>query len=243
MKRRRPHVAAALLVLSFCHVAGAAEEAYAKAVQAELDRLKQYVTDVGKRVVQLQQLLVESEQRNRKQAQLIDSLERQLSERRQLEPQHHQRVRRTFFDGLATRLPASPVYRVESDRLVVAADPVFVFGTGELGAEGELRLRPLLAALLQATSALPRELHWRLRVEGHTDRRPLRNNSRFPSNWELSTARAVSLLRFLQRSGVADGRLYAAGFAATRPEARGDGKAAHRRNRRIEVHLELAGQS
>ena len=243
MKRRWLHVAVASLALSFGHAVGAAEDAYAKAVQAELDKLKQYVTDVGKRVVQLQQLLVESEQRNRTQAQLIDSLERQLSERRQLEPQYHQQVRRTFFDGVATRLQASLVYRVEKDRLVVAADPVFVFGTGELGAEGQLRLRPLLDALRQATMALPRELDWRLRVEGHTDRRPLRNNARFPSNWELSTTRALSLLRFLQRSGVADGRLYAAGFAATQPVARGDGKAAHRRNRRIEVHLEFPGQS
>jgi chemotaxis protein MotB len=135
------------------------------------------------------------------------------------------------------------VYRVEKDRVVVAADPVFVFGTGELGAEGESRLHPLLEALHQAAATLPADLEWRLRVEGHTDRRPLRNSSRFPSNWELSTARAVSLLRFLQRSGISDDRLYAAGFAATRPAARGEGKAAHRRNRRIELHLEFSDQS
>jgi chemotaxis protein MotB len=241
MKGRWLPVAAVSFAVWFGHAAGA-EDAYTQAVQAELDKLRQYVTDVGQRVVQLQQLLIESEQRNRSQAQLIDSLERQLRERQQLEPQYQQRVRRAFFDGLATRLPASPVYRVEKDRLVVAADPVFVFGTGEIGAEGESRLHRLLDGLRQAAAALPAGLEWRLRVEGHSDQRPLRNNARFPSNWELSTARAVSLLRFLQRSGVADGRLYAAGFAATQPVARGDGKAAHRRNRRIELHLEFPGQ-
>jgi len=242
MRARLP-LLIALASLLTAYAASAIGDAHPAVVQAELDKLRQYVTDVGTRVVQLQQLLIESEQRNHTQAQLIDNLERQLSERGQREPQYRQRVRRAWFDGLATRLPASPVYRVEEDRLIVAADTVFVFGTGELGAEGESRLQSLAHALQQAVAALPQGLDWRLRVEGHTDRRPLRNNARFASNWELSTARAVSLLRFLQRHGFAPDTLYAAGFAATRPLTRGDGKSAHRRNRRIEVHLELTEAS
>jgi chemotaxis protein MotB len=126
---------------------------------------------------------------------------------------------------------------VQPDRLVIASDPVFVFGTGELGAEGQDRLRPLAAVLASLLAQLPEEFPWRVRIEGHSDSRPLRADRRFDDNWELSTARALGILQFLVANGIAEDRLSAVGLAATRLRDPGSSKAAHRRNRRIELHL------
>ena len=84
---------------------------------------------------------------------------------------------------------------------------------------------------------MPSEFPWRLRIEGHSDSRPLRSNPRFDSNWELSSARAVSLLQFLVAQGLPEDRLSAVGLADTNLRDPGSSKASHRRNRRIELHL------
>lgn len=230
-----------LLMMLF--TAAAAFAGYDAADQAELAKLRGYVNEVGARVAQLQQQLVESERRNQLQSQLIEALEGRLSEQQRNSREFLQAQRLAFFADLRDRLPLSPVYRVESDRVVVSADPVFVFGKGEIGAEGQARLHPLALALQQSVQTLPHDRAWRLRIEGHTDSRPIRSNRRFSDNWELSAARSVSMLQFLHSRGIAAEHLSAAGFAATRPLADGDSKADHRRNRRIEVHLELEGTS
>lgn len=211
----------------------------ADADPGELGQLRAYVSDLASRITGLQKLLVESEQRNQRQSQLIERLETRLAECRYTDPSERQQTRRDFFHDLAEQVPLSPVYRVEAEHLLVMADPVFVFGTGQIGAEGESRLQPLAQTLSRLVERLPQQVGWRLRIEGHTDARQIRGNSRFASNWELSAARAVALLRFLRRQGIAADRLYASGFAATRPLSTALTSAAHRRNRRIEVHLEL----
>ena len=230
--RHLPFVLALLL-------AGPAFAACDAADQAELAKLRGYVDQVDSRVAQLQQLLEESEKRNLLQSQLIDALEERLNQQQRNSPEALQAQRRAFFSGLREHLPLSPIYRVEKDHLVVSTDPVFVFGTGEIGAEGQSRLQPVVQALQKVVGQLPDGRVWRLRVEGHTDSRPIRSNRRFSDNWQLSAARAVSMLRLLHGGDIGTEHLYAAGFAATRSLAVGDSKADHRRNRRIEVHLEL----
>ncbi len=236
MLTARPGLCALLLWLL---PAGAAHAACDAADQAELDKLKGYVSEVGESLVLLQQQLADSERRKRTQAQLIEQLEQRLLEQQRAGPQGRRERTRAFFHDLAGNLPLSPVYRIETDRLIVSADAVFVFGTGEIGAEGISRLHPVAVALRRSTAGLDPDQPWRLRIEGHTDSRPIRSNRRFPSNWELSAARAVSLLKILRSGGIEAERLYASGFAAVRPLSDGSSKADHRRNRRIEVHLEL----
>jgi chemotaxis protein MotB len=209
------------------------------AEQAELAKLQRYVGEASTRVVELQQLLQASEQRNRLQSELIDALEARHQAQLAAKPDYRLQVRERFFHELAGQLPLSPVYRVERDRLVVQVDPVFIFRSAEIGAEGEARLAALAPALQLATQSLPGNLAWRLHVQGHSDARPLRGNAPFPSNWGLSAARAVAFLHQLRRNGIAERHLYASGLAATRLAATGNSKAAHRKNRRIEVHLEL----
>jgi chemotaxis protein MotB len=185
----------------------------------------------------LRQRLAEAEQQNRRQADVIEAMSRQLQGLDPHTTDTRLRWRQALFADLERRLPGSPVAWVDDQHLVIATDPVFVFGTGELGEEGRDRLLPVAQALVAALDTLPPDLDWRLEVAGHTDRRPLRGNARFPSNWELSASRAVAVLRYLHEQGVASPRLVASGYAATVPLDPAINKAAHRRNRRVEIRL------
>jgi len=207
---------------------------------AQLEAMRRHAAAIEENLQALNAALRNAEQRNVEQARQVEALEAELQVLRARDPGGHEKRRREFFAALNRELPLSALYEVQPDRLIVAADPVFIFGKGELGAEGQDRLTPLAATLRGLVERLPADLPWRLRVEGHSDSRPLRTNRRFESNWELSAARALSMLRFLVASGLPEDRLSAVGLADTRLRDPGDSKAAHRRNRRIEIHLGYA---
>lgn len=205
--------------------------------QQQLQVLRSHVSEAVDQMARLQQNLIRAEQRNRSQSDLIEQLESELEAQRPASLIGQRAMREQLFARLRQQLPLSPVYQVAEDHLSIANDLVFVFGTGELGAEGESRLRALAKALVAGLAQLPSDASWRLRVEGHTDKRAIRSNRRFSDNWSLSTARAVAVLRFLNKQGVPSGHIEAAGLAATRLLDLGENKPAHRRNRRIELHL------
>jgi len=202
--------------------------------QSQLEKLADYLAEVQDQVSRLQAALEAAEARNREQTALIDRLEASLRAHEVCQPGEQDSIRQQFFSDLAARLEPSPVYRLEGDRVVIAADTVFVFSRAEIGAEGESRLHPLAVALQAAVEGLPEGIAWRLRVEAHSDARPLRANSRFASNWELSAARATEMLHFLARQGFPEQSLVAVAWAATIPAG---GERDHRRDRRIELKL------
>lgn len=204
---------------------------------AQLDAMRGHAAAIEQSLHKLSDALLRAEQRNAEQTREIERLQAELRAQRARDPAEQERQRRDFFLALRRALPVSAIYEVQPDRLLIAADPVFIFGKGELGAEGRDRLTPLVDTLRELVARLPAEYPWRLRVEGHSDSRPLRSNARFESNWELSAARAVSMLRFLVDSGFAEDHLAAVGLADTHLRDPGDSSAAHRRNRRIEIHL------
>lgn len=206
--------------------------------RAQIDRLQNQTAELLDQVVRTRTLLTTAQESNRSQAVHIGQLERRLAELPSGAPEVP--LRQALFQHLQLVLPPSALYRVMTDRLVIFADPVYVFGKGMIGAEGIDRLDPVLAVLRDGLSMLPPEVPWRLRVEGHTDPRPLRANPRFPSNWELSAARAVAMLRLLESYGVQANRLIASAHAAQRPLKAGRDARTHRLNRRIEIHLGLA---
>lgn len=204
---------------------------------AQLDAMRRHASAIEESVQKLNESLRRAERRNAEQTREIERLEAELRAQRAVNPEEHERQRREFFRALRRALPASALYEVQPDRLIIAADPVFIFRKGEIGEEGQDRLTPLADALRGVVSQMPAEFPWRLRIEGHSDIRPLRSNHRFESNWELSSARAVSFLRFLVAQGLPEDRLTAVGMADTRVRDPGESAAAHRRNRRLEVHL------
>ena len=232
-----------LLLMAPAYAAGPPQDAdqelqqLLEQTQSQLEAVGRHADAAAAELATLRQRLAEAEQQNQRQAGQIESLSQRLQGLGPQLPDERLRWRQILFQDLGRRLPNSPVARVDGQQLLIPTDPVFVFGTGELGEEGRDRLLPVARALVAALDTLPPDLDWRLEVAGHTDRRPLRGNARFPSNWELSASRAVAVLRFLHEQGVASPRLVAAGYAATVPLDPAINKAAHRRNRRVEIRL------
>ncbi|MSP83000.1 MAG: peptidoglycan -binding protein [Alphaproteobacteria bacterium] len=151
--------------------------------------------------------------------------------------QELERYRSEFFGRLREVLGEHPDVRIEGDRFVFQSEVLFASGSADLGAEGKTQLGAIAATLLEIAATIPTDLHWILRVDGHTDIVPI-NNLLYPSNWELSTARAISVVRFLISQGVPANRLVAAGFGEFQPMDARDDEIGRRRNRRIELKLD-----
>ena len=146
------------------------------------------------------------------------------------------RYRSEFFGRLREILGDRPDIRVGGDRFVFQSEVLFAPGSADLSDDAKTELAPVIAALKEISAKIPPDISWMLRVDGHTDRRPI-NNPQFPSNWELSTARAISVVRFAVDEGIPASRVAAAGFADKQPIDPRSTEDAYRRNRRIELKL------
>ncbi|MBF0335658.1 MAG: peptidoglycan -binding protein [Alphaproteobacteria bacterium] len=147
------------------------------------------------------------------------------------------RYRSEFFGRLREVLGSQPGIRVEGDRFVFQSELLFGTGSAEVGEAGQAQLAQLSRTLLDISKQIPTDLAWVLRVDGHTDRVPIAT-ARFASNWELSTARATSVVKFLIAQGIPPERLAAAGFGEFQPLDHNPGEEALARNRRIELRLD-----
>lgn len=141
-----------------------------------------------------------------------------------------------FFGRLRKILGNNPAVEIEGDRFVLQAALLFESGAAVLGDQGRIHLTTLAETLIAISRKIPEDINWILRIDGHTDRVPI-NNAAFPSNWELSAARAVAVVRFLSQRGVPEKRMAAAGFSKYHPIDTADTPAAYQRNRRIEIKL------
>ncbi len=147
-----------------------------------------------------------------------------------------ERYRSEFFGRLRDALGGRTDVQVVGDRFIVPTDILFESGSADLGSAAQERLGPLAATLREVSAEIPSNIDWVLRIDGHTDRRPI-HTARFPSNWELSTARAVAIVKLLVVEGVPAHRLSANGFGQFQPLDAADNEAAYAKNRRIELQL------
>jgi len=148
--------------------------------------------------------------------------------------QELQRYRSEFFGRLRDILGTRPGIRVSGDRFVFQSEVLFASGSAELGDDGKRQVAQLARTILVISRDIPDEVDWILRVDGHTDDVPI-STPRFRSNWELSAARAISVVRYLIDQGVPPSRLAAAGFGEFQPIVEGNSPQARARNRRIEL--------
>uniref|UniRef100_UPI0035655A28 OmpA family protein n=1 Tax=Sneathiella sp. TaxID=1964365 RepID=UPI0035655A28 len=125
---------------------------------------------------------------------------------------------------------------IVGDRFVFQSEVLFDEGRAELGPRGREDMAKFAETLLSIAKDIPPEIDWILRVDGHTDKQPI-NTSRFPSNWELSIARALSVTKFLISQGVPPARLAPTGFGEFQPIDPRDDEIGYLRNRRIELKL------
>lgn len=147
-----------------------------------------------------------------------------------------QRYRSDFFGKLREVLGGRSDIQIVGDRFVVPSELLFASGTDELTPVARQQLDSLATTLSEVANEIPSDVDWVLRIDGHTDRRPIATG-RFPSNWELSSARAIAIVKYLVTRGVPANRLSANGFGEFRPLDPGDSEAAYAINRRIEIQL------
>jgi chemotaxis protein MotB len=146
------------------------------------------------------------------------------------------RFRSEFFGRLRELLGERADVRIVGDRFVFQSEVLFPSASAEIGTNGRDELRKLAQSLREITAEMPTDIPWVLQIDGHTDRRPIRTPE-FPSNWELSTARAINVGKFLIDEGIPAERVAVAGFGSFHPIDDRDDEIAYRRNRRIEIKL------
>jgi chemotaxis protein MotB len=210
--------------------------ATARAV-AQIEILNQQISALRKQIGALETALGASEQKQ-KDAQLhIADLGQRLNVALAQRVQELSRYRSDFFGKLREILGNRPDIRVVGDRFVFQSEVFFDSGAAVLRPEGRAELDKLAGALLDLDKQIPSEINWVLRVDGHTDMRPLSGTTGFKTNWELSAARAISVVQYLISKGVPPQRLVAAGFGEFQPIDPGNTEEAFSRNRRIELKL------
>jgi chemotaxis protein MotB len=204
--------------------------------QAEVILLNRKLDDLRSQLEEIGRALRAAEATKAAQAAEIDDLGERLNVALAREVNRLARYRSDFFGRLREILGANPSVRIVGDRFVLPSELLFDSGSATLEPAGRDELRKLAATVRELGARIPPDLDWILRVDGHTDRVPI-NTPAFASNWELSTARAVTVVEFLVAEGIAPSRLSAAGFGEHHPIDPGDSPEAYRGNRRIELKL------
>ena len=204
---------------------------------SQVELLNQQIAALRKQIGALESALDASEARDRESNAKIADLGRRLNVALAQRVQELNRYRSDFFGRLREILSDRENIRIVGDRFVFQSEVLFPVGSEEINEAGQAEMRKLAQAIIELQQEIPPEINWVLRVDGHTDDRPLSGTGRYRDNWELSTARATSVVKFLIEQGVPANRLVAAGFGEHQPLDTTDTDEARSRNRRIELKL------
>jgi chemotaxis protein MotB len=204
------------------------------AARAETALLNDQIQALNDQIAELNKLLEVSEARDAAQQSQIVDLGKRLNVALAGKVQELARYRSEFFGKLREILGNRSDIRIVGDRFVFQSEVLFEQGQAELGPAGQVQLISFADTLKEIAARIPSDIDWVLQVNGHTDKIPIRT-AQFPSNWELSTARAISVVKFLESRGIDPNRMSAAGFAQYQPLDTGNSDEALRRNRRIEM--------
>jgi chemotaxis protein MotB len=204
---------------------------------SQVELLNQQIAALRKQIGALEAALEVSEQRDRESNTKIADLGRRLNVALAQRVQELNRYRSDFFGRLREILSDRENIRIVGDRFVFQSEVLFQTGSAVINEAGQDEMRKLAGAILELQREIPPEISWVLRVDGHTDNIPLSGTGRYRDNWELSSARATSVVKFLIDQGVPANRLVAAGFGEYQPIDEADTPEARSRNRRIELKL------
>lgn len=213
-----------------------AEKQISLRAMAQIEILNQQIAALRRQLAAIEQALEASESRDKDAQSRILDLGARLNLALAQRVQELTRYRSDFFGKLSAILGNRPDIRVVGDRFVFQSEVFFDTGQAVLKPEGRTELDQIAAALSELDSKIPKEIAWVLRVDGHTDVRPV-SGATFKSNWELSAARAISVVQYLVSRGISPQRLVAAGFGEFQPIDPATTDEAYTRNRRIELKL------
>ena len=203
---------------------------------AQVEALNQQIAALRRQLAAIEQALDASEQKNKESQSRITELGQRLNVALAQKVQELSRYRSDFFGKLREILGNRPDVRIVGDRFVLQSELFFDTGKADLLPAATAELDKIATALTGLEQQIPKDIPWVLRVDGHTDVRPITSGA-FKSNWELSSARAIAVVKYLIGKGVNPQRLVAAGFGEFQPIDSGTTEEAYRRNRRIEFKL------
>ena len=203
---------------------------------ARIELLNQQIAALRRQIAALNEALEAAEGRDQDSKTQIADLGRRLNVALAQRVQELARYRSEFFGRLRQILSQRSDIRVVGDRFVFQSEVLFPKGSAEINPAGRPELDKLASAMRELETEIPKDLAWVLRVDGHTDTDPIQTSA-FSSNWELSAARAIAVVKELIAQGVSPNRLVAAGFGEFQPIEQGDSEEIKTRNRRIELKL------
>ncbi|GAB4139826.1 MAG: peptidoglycan -binding protein [Sphingomonadales bacterium] len=205
--------------------------------QEEIARMNRNLEQLRAQLASLQQALEASEAKDERQEAIIADLGKRLNTALAGKVAELVTYRSEFFGRLREVLGDRDDILIQGDRFIFQSEVLFDSGSAALKPGGQEQLLKFANVLKDIAPTFPPGLDWILRIDGHTDRHPI-STPQYPSNWELSVARALSVLRFLRNQGIPPERLAAAGFGQYQPIASGDSPVVDRLNRRIELRLD-----
>jgi len=214
----------------------AAQKDLSASDQAQLALLNQQLSALRTQIGALEQALDASETKATESKTQIADLGRRLNLALAQRVQDLSQYRSDFFGRLRQILQGRADIQVVGDRFVFQSEVLFPPGDATVSDAGKQALDKLAQAVSELQGEIPADINWVLRIDGHTDKRPI-NTPEFPSNWELSAARAIAVLKYLQANGVSAQHLVAAGFGDSRPIDPSETDEAYAKNRRIEFKL------
>ncbi|MBL8644686.1 MAG: peptidoglycan -binding protein [Rhodospirillaceae bacterium] len=215
----------------------AKERALTLDAQAQAALMSQQLQELQQELARLAAALDASDKLTAEQKAQVSDLGRRMNRALAGKVQELQRYRSEFFGRLRDILGTRPGVSIVGDRFVFQSEVLFGSGSADLGVEGQRQMVQLAQTLAEISRQIPKDVNWILRIDGHTDTVPIATAA-FASNWELSTARAVSVVKFLIAQGIPAERLAATGFGEFQPLEPGQTPAARAKNRRIELKLD-----
>ncbi len=204
---------------------------------SQVELLNQQISALRSQIASLQEALDVSDKKDAKAQVKIADLGRQLNVALARRVQELNRYRSDFFGRLREILADRNNIRIVGDRFVFQSEVLFSSGSADVSDRGKQELAKLASVLIGIAKQIPSDISWVLEVDGHTDDVPLSGSGKYKNNWELSAARATSVVEFLITEGVPPNRLVAAGYGQYQPIAEGDTPDARAQNRRIELKL------
>ena len=208
-----------------------------KANKEEVNQLISTTLKLKNKLTQLQTLLSAYKAKDKKENVKTLNLGKDVNSALARRVEELEKFKSDFFGRVRELIKGRKEIRVVGDRFVFQSEVLFSLGSEELGVEGQLEMQKLAATLMEIEKSLPTDIDWILQIEGHTDSLPVKKGQTYRDNWELSTKRALSVLRFLIKQGIDPNRLSASGYGSFQPIDKKNTKSARMKNRRIEMKI------
>lgn len=204
--------------------------------EINISRLEKNITELKKQIVTLSKFLDQAEKEDKKKKVQIENLGKKLNLALAGKVQELSEYQSIFLKKIKESIGQRRDIKISGDRFIFPSEIFFSSASDEIEESGMKELKTVANKIKEISNIIPREIDWVLRIDGHTDIRPIKNE-KFSSNWQLSSSRAIKIVNFLISEGIPPSRLVAAGFGEFHPITNKNTEEAFRKNRRIEIKL------